>query len=54
MLLAAASFATSGMDRSNEIYDLHPDEEYGPIVKMALVQLEMLQPQDTERHIATI
>ncbi len=40
------------LDRSDEIYDLLPDEEYGPLVNIALVQLEMLQPQDPEQHIA--
>lgn len=39
-------------DRSSEVFNLHPDEEYGPSVSVALVQLEMLVPQDPRRHVA--
>ncbi|MCK4872036.1 MAG: carbon-nitrogen hydrolase family protein [Phycisphaerales bacterium] len=39
-------------DRSNEAFDLKPDEQYGPLVRIALVQLEMLIPQDPKRHVA--
>lgn len=39
-------------DRSEEVFQIRPDEEYGPRARIALVQLEMLVPQDPERHVA--
>ncbi len=51
LLVLALIFAGCAVDRSGEIYDIRPDEEYGPTVRVALVQLEMLVPQDPERHI---
>ena len=44
--------AVSESDRSKEAFNLKADEEYGPFVQVALVQLEMLVPQDPKRHIA--
>lgn len=40
------------VDRSGEVFDLPPDEAYGPVARLALVQLEMLVPQDPVRHVA--
>ncbi|MCK4306428.1 MAG: carbon-nitrogen hydrolase family protein [Candidatus Eisenbacteria sp.] len=40
------------LDRSDEVFNVLPDEKYGPLVRVALVQLEMLLPQDPQRHIA--
>ncbi|MFH1748892.1 MAG: carbon-nitrogen hydrolase family protein [Planctomycetota bacterium] len=53
--LALASCVPPGQsitaDRSEEVFDLKSDEQYGPLVRVALVQLEMLRPQDPKRHV---
>ena len=41
------------VDRSNEIYELQTDSNYGSLAKIALVQLEMLNPQNPEQQIAS-
>jgi len=40
------------MDRSNEIFEIQTDSDYGTTSKLALIQLEMLRPQNPEQQIA--
>ncbi|MCK4336907.1 MAG: carbon-nitrogen hydrolase family protein, partial [Candidatus Aminicenantes bacterium] len=42
----------SGSDRSREAFIVLPDTEYGPLIYVALVQLEMLVPQNPKQHIS--
>lgn len=55
-ILALTSCALPGQarvtDRSGEAFDPKTDEQYGPLVRVALVQLEMLVPQNPKRHVA--
>ena len=51
-LLALVSCAVPPPDRSNGAFQLLPEAEYGPPARLALVQMEMLAPQDPERRVA--
>lgn len=46
------SCVCSKLDRSNEVFNIRSDDDYGRIARLALVQLEMLVPQNPERHIS--
>jgi predicted amidohydrolase len=49
-VLAVVSGNSTVVDRSKEVFDLRRDADYGPVARLALVQLEMLETQDPERH----
>ncbi len=50
--LIIVSCFPSGTDQSKECFNIRPDNEYGSVAHLALVQLEMLVPQNPEQHIS--
>ena len=52
LFLALVSCNSSKVDHSNEALNILSDEEYGRTARLALVQLEMLVPQNPGQHIS--
>ena len=52
LAMTLVSCRNAKLDRSNEAFDILSDEEYGSLARVALVQLEMLVPQNPQQHIS--
>ena len=52
LALTLIACGNSKLDRSDEVFNVKLDNEYGNLTRLALVQLEMLVPQNPEQHIS--